>query len=134
MFLSAVILAIISSYEFFMITVFTISAACSHTSIQFSMQAYMFFYTTTVLRSLSPYSLCIFSTYRREQDTECRRAGHLCFGETCRYTKCPCTDCPYYDRRHCRTQSDHRRVCVTSEIHHVLDSHGSQPALQNMKM
>ena len=33
MFLSAVILAIISSYEFFMITVFTISAACSHTSI-----------------------------------------------------------------------------------------------------
>lgn len=73
MFLSAVILAIISSYEFFMITVFTISAACSHTSIQFSMQAYMFFHTTTVRRSLSPYSLCIFSTYRREQDTECRR-------------------------------------------------------------
>lgn len=63
MFLSAVILAIISSYEFFMITVFTISAACSHTSIQFSMQAYMFFHTTTVLRSLSPYSLCMFSTY-----------------------------------------------------------------------
>lgn len=31
MFLSAVILAIISSYEFFIITVFTISAACSHT-------------------------------------------------------------------------------------------------------
>lgn len=75
MFLSAVILAIISSYEFFMITVFTISAACSHTSIQFSMQAYMFFHTTTVRRSLSPYSLCIFSTYRREQDTECRRAA-----------------------------------------------------------